>query len=147
ALYHHFQSKQELALAVVREILGGHVQGFVSELAQAPDPIRALREWVEGPSWVDERMGCPLNNLAQEMATLDESFRRGIEAVFQAWRDGIAEALRHGQKARWVRRDADPVAAAGFILATLEGSISLAKSAKDQRIFRSNMKLLAEFIQ
>src|SRR5262249_765761 len=47
ALYHHFQSKQELALAVVREILGGHVQGFVSELAQAPDPIRALREWVE----------------------------------------------------------------------------------------------------
>ena len=147
ALYHHFEGKGALAQAMVTEILGGHVRAFVKELSRAPDPARALAAWVEGPPWADLRKGCPLNNLAQEMASVDETFRRRIEAVFAEWRGGIAAALRRGRGSGVVRRGVDPEAAACFILASLEGSYSLAKSAQDPSLFVSNMKLLSGFIQ
>jgi AcrR family transcriptional regulator len=147
ALYHHFESKQALGQAVVSELLGGWIRQFAATLAQAADPIAALREWVEAPPWAPVRMGCPLNNLAQEMAAVDEAFRERIEEVFAAWRGAIADALRGGQKAGQVRPDLDAAQVAGFILAALEGSISLAKSARDEALFQSNMKLLSGFIE
>ena len=33
-------------------------------------------------------LGCPLNNLAQEMSASDEKFRERICAVYSAWSDG-----------------------------------------------------------
>lgn len=147
ALYHHFRSKRALGHAVVSELLGAHVQQFGKALADAPDPVAALREWVEGPPWADLRLGCPVNNLAQEMSAVDETFRRRIEVVFRDWRSGISGALRRGQGSGHVRADVDAVGAASFILAALEGSFSLAKSARDEKLFLSNMKLLSQFIE
>lgn len=147
ALYHHFPSKDALGHAVVTELLGRRISEFVDRLAAADDPIRALREWIAGPTPLPVRMGCPLNNLAQEMAVVDEAFRERVEAVFAAWRGGIADALRRGQRLGLVRADLDPAASAAFILAALEGSVSLAKSAQDESLFRSNMELLSEYIE
>jgi AcrR family transcriptional regulator len=147
ALYHHFESKQALGRAVVCEVLGGWIREFCDTLAKAPDAIRALREWVERPPRLPLRLGCPLNNLSQELAATDEAFRRDIEAVFAAWRRGIAAALVRAQRSGRVRRAVDAAAAASFILAALEGSISLAKSARDETLFRSNMRLLSEYIE
>ena len=42
-------------------------------------------------------LGCPLNNLAQEMAPVDEGFRSRIETLYRDWRRGLAKALRQGQ--------------------------------------------------
>lgn len=147
ALYHHFPSKQALGLAVVSELLGARIAQFADSLATAPDPIAALSEWVLGPPWIQVRLGCPVNNLAQEMSALDEAFRERIEAVFAAWRGAIADALRRGQASGQVRTNVDAPCAASFILASLEGSLSLAKSARDEALFFSNMKLLSEFIE
>jgi len=147
ALYHHFESKQAVGLAVVTELLGGWIRQLSESLAAAADPIAALRAWVEGPPRLPLRLGCPLNNLAQEMSAVDETFRERIEEVFAAWRRGIAESLRRGQRSGHVRRDIDARKTASFILASLEGSVSLAKSARDEKLFFSNMKLLSEYIE
>lgn len=147
ALYHHFESKQAVGLAVVSEVLGGIIRDLGAALANAPDPLTALRAWIEGPPPFPMQLGCPLNNLAQEMSSVDDRFRVCIEDVFAAWRGGIAEALARGQRSGHVRNDISAQANASFILAALQGTISMAKSARDEQLFRTNIELLSQYIE
>ena len=151
ALYHHFGSKQELGYAVVDELIREHIVGrWVRPLEQTENPIdglfAVLRSKSPHPSF-DQRLGCPLNNLAQEMSPLDEGFRKRLERVFREWREGIAKALRRGQERGYVRSSVDPVEAADFFLAALEGSVSLAKNAKDTNVFDNCKTGLARYLE
>jgi AcrR family transcriptional regulator len=139
ALYHHFGSKQELGYAVVDELIREHIlETWVRPLEKAENPIDGLlailRSRAQKPPF-DRRLGCPLNNLAQEMSPLDEGFRKRLESVFHCWREGIAKALQRGQERGQVRSDVDAHEAADFFLASLEGSVSLAKNAQDDAVF------------
>jgi AcrR family transcriptional regulator len=141
ALYHHFDSKQELGYAVVDELIREHIlDRWVRPLEKADNPVDGLlailRSKGPHPSF-DRRLGCPLNNLAQEMSPLDEGFRKRLESVFRAWREGIAKALRRGQEKGQVRSEIDPLQSADFFLAALEGSVSLAKNAQDSKLLES----------
>ena len=128
ALYHHFANKQELGLAVVDEILRGWIhENWIEPLERAEDPVdglqESLRAVVARASEQDIELGCPLNNLAQEMSPIDEEFRRRLEAIFADWRAAIATALKRGRKAGQVRKDVDPEKTGAFIVAAFEGAI------------------------
>src|SRR5713101_6554433 len=151
ALYHHFGSKQELGYAVVDELIREHVLNrWVRSLEKAENPIDGLlailRSKEPHPGF-DQRLGCPLNNLAQEMSPLNEGFRKRLESVFREWREGIAKALRRGQEGGQVRSDVDPVEAADFFLAALEGSVSLAKNAQDRNLFDNCKAGLSRYLE
>ncbi len=151
ALYHHFGSKQELGYAVVDELIREHIlDRWVRSLEKAENPIDGLlailRRKDPHPSF-DQRLGCPLNNLAQEMSPLDEGFRKRLEGVFRQWRQGIAKALRRGQERGQVRSDIDPLESADFFIAALEGSLSLAKNAQDTNVFDNCKAGLASYLK
>jgi hypothetical protein len=80
------------------------------------------------------------------MSPLDEDFRRSIEATFEAWRDGFAEALRRGQAEGSVRSDVDARQVATFIVAAAEGSYGLAKNAQSSSMVRENLEILSLFL-
>jgi TetR/AcrR family transcriptional regulator, transcriptional repressor for nem operon len=152
ALYHHFPDKAALGYAVVDEVVKGLLlERWLGRLEHySGDPLTALQRTIQhrathpGPHEI--ALGCPLNNLAQEMSPLDERFRRAVNATFEAWKDGFARALQRGQAEGTVRRDVDARQVAGFIIAAIEGSTSLAKSAQSASIQRSNLRLLSEFL-
>ena len=151
ALYHHFGSKQELGYAVVDELVREHIlEAWVRPLEKAENPIDGLlgtlRSKAQQPPF-DRRLGCPLNNLAQEMSPLDEGFRKRVESVFQCWREGIAKALQRGQERGQVRSDVDAREAADFFLASLEGTVSLVKNAQDDAVFENCKAGLARYLE
>ena len=80
------------------------------------------------------RVGCPLLNLAQEMSPLDGQFRKRLERLFLAWQQGVAALLRKGQSQGTVRRDLNTDEAASFLIAMVEGYVSLAKNAQDAKV-------------
>jgi len=135
ALYHHFPNKQALGYAVVEELIAARVEDFWIRPLEAGDPIDRLvaiiTEAGRELTREDIRLGCPLNNLAQEMAPVDEGFRERIEAIYRRWHEGLAAALARGQREGTVRPDIDPAGMAVFIVATLEGCLGLAKTAQD----------------
>ena len=45
----------------------------------------------------DLALGCPLNNLMQEMSPVDEDFRRHLVAVMELWRQRLEALLRVAQ--------------------------------------------------
>jgi len=153
ALYHHFPDKAALGYAVVDEVVRDLLlQRWLGVLEAEPgDPISALQGMLKQrlaqlqPHEVE--LGCPLNNLGQEMSPLDERFRHRVAATFQTWTDGFAEVLQRGQTEGSVRRDLDPRQAAAFLVAAIEGSYGLAKSAQSPAMLRSNLEFLVELLK
>jgi TetR/AcrR family transcriptional regulator, transcriptional repressor for nem operon len=136
ALFHHFEDKNDLGYAVVEEIVFPSVkERWLNPLADSIDPIAALKKVMRQfakEEAADARLahGCPLNNLAQEMAPLDEGFRRRLEKIYSAWREALEAALARGIKAGTVRKGISPRNAAALVVAALEGIIGTAKNAQ-----------------
>jgi TetR/AcrR family transcriptional repressor of nem operon len=153
ALYHHFPDKAALGYAVVDQVIRDLLlQRWLGVLqAEAGDPVTALQGMLQHrlaqlqPHEVE--LGCPLNNLGQEMSPLDERFRRRVAATFETWTEGFAQELRHGQTEGSVRKDLDSRKLATFLVAAIEGSFGLAKSAQSPAILRSNLEVLGTLLE
>jgi len=150
ALYYHFDSKEALGHAVVDEVIATCVRGkWVRPLQNGTDPIDALIGAVQGipvrPA--DVRGGCQLNNLAQEMSSLDAGFRKRLAIIFDAWREAVASVLREGQAHGSVRRDVEPAGAAGLLIAMVEGYGSLAKSAQDPKVMKAGIRTIVDWLR
>ena len=150
ALYYHFGSKEGLGHAVVEEIIALNLRvKWLRPLQMSKDPINTLIGIVQSES-VEPRAvrgGCPLNNLAQEMSPLDEGFRKQLAILFDAWREGISTALQEGQIRGQVRRDVNPAEASGFLIATLEGYVSLAKNAQDAKVLKAGIRNIVGWLR
>ncbi len=151
ALYHHFPNKKALGLAVVASIRQLVSDFWLKPLEGTSDPIAALEGILTGVmeqmASEDIILGCPLNNLAQEMSAVDEDFRRQIGATYRLWCDGFAAAFERGIKAGTVARDVDPAATAAFIVASLTGGRGLAKTTRDATLLHNCGTSLLRFIE
>lgn len=136
ALYHHFKNKSELGHAVIDEIITDHVMlGFIKPLEEFANPIDGLIALIQGAgdsfTMADIELGCPLNNLAQEMAPIDEEFRQKLNAIYERWIAFIQQKLIQGQKDGFVNQQIDCYQMAVLIVATLEGCLSAAKISQN----------------
>jgi TetR/AcrR family transcriptional repressor of nem operon len=136
ALYHHFPNKTELGYAVVDEVIARHVQQtFIDPLQYFDNPIDGFIELIRGSgetfSITDINLGCPLSNLAQEMAPIDEGFRTRLNDIYEKWHQSIAEVMSKAKNAGQIIDEADPYTLAVTIAATMEGAINAAKVAQD----------------
>jgi len=152
ALYHHFPNKKALCVAMVDEVIRPRVlELWVEPLAHSDDPIGTLQEILRTralPTSEEQvRCGCPLNNLSQEMSSVDEEFRLQLVNVYDHWRTGIREALERGQKAGTVRRDIDSGDTALFIVSSMEGAMGMAKNVHSVDALRSATGVLVSFLE
>ncbi|MGN7611277.1 TetR/AcrR family transcriptional regulator [Magnetococcales bacterium HHB-1] len=152
ALYHHFPNKNALGHAVIEEMLRETFEeGFLQYLHQKDNFIdgfiHALDQGIKERGQELLNLGCPLNNLAQEMSPLDETFRTRIEATFSWVLDQFANGIRHDQQQGKIKADEDPNQIALFLLAAMEGCLGLAKNSQSLTMFRSCTQTLAHFVQ
>jgi TetR/AcrR family transcriptional repressor of nem operon len=152
ALYHHFPDKASLGYAVVDEVVKGLLLerwGVLEPLSG--DPLTALqgilRRRATSLTPREVELGCPLNNLAQEMSPLDQRFRRRVSATFDIWTEAVAKDLAGGQAKGTVRKDVDARKIAAFVVASIEGSFGLAKGAQSAAMLRSNLEVLSSFLE
>ncbi len=152
ALYYHFESKQALGQAIIEEVVAEITNDrWLRPLRQSKDknPIDALIAIVQAiPAQPrDVKRGCPLLNLTQEMSQLNEEFRKRLERIFTAWREGIATTLREGQSTGTVRRDLVPEETASFLIAMVEGYEVLAKNAQDAKVWNMGIRNIVEWLR
>lgn len=150
ALYHHFPSKKDLGLAVVDEIIGVRLhERNIAALQQAERPAQALIDLIGSKQWQDEdyiRLGCPLNNLMQEMSPVDEDFRIRLNRVLEMWQDAFEDALRRAQMMGEVRGEVNCHAAALFIVSAWEGCTGIAKNMQSVESYRACMSQLQSYV-
>lgn len=149
ALYHHFANKMELGYAVFEEM---YIPMFLSvwqPAVEVDDPIDGLCNFFESMSKkmsCDElACGCPINNLCQEMAGVDEGFRLRILNMQQQLNHLIAVNLQ--RVAHTLREDLDFSQVAYFIVSSFHGSTSLSKTAKNKELFDKVITELCWYIK
>ncbi|MHB1232728.1 MAG: TetR/AcrR family transcriptional regulator [Burkholderiales bacterium] len=149
ALYHHFPSKQDLGLAVVDEVIERMLaETIFTPLRESPHPIKTLQDILRGkrakPNVVE--LGCPLNNLMQEMSPLDEQFRQRLNALMQRWQDALADALLRAQKQGQVRKEINCAMAALFIISAWEGCVGIAKNMQSTKTYQQCFDQLIDYV-
>ena len=152
ALFHHFQGKNELGYAVVREVIHPQLKARWSDpLAHSTDPITDLKRLFR-QCLKDERSdgqlvhGCPLNNLAQEMSPLDEKFRQILEQIYVAWRESLEGAFARGIKTDTVRKNVSPRKVAAFIVAVQAGIVGTAKNAQSEELMMQSGQAFFDYL-
>ncbi len=151
ALYHHFPAKQDLGLAVVDEIIRAGMQAMLFDpLRESDDPFDTLLEIIgrkaDRTDLESVRLGCPLNNLMQEMSPLNEDFKNRLLVILKVWQDTFADALRRAQQQGRIGREVDTKAAALFIVSSWEGCVGVAKNMQSVKAYRMCMQQLRDYV-
>jgi AcrR family transcriptional regulator len=151
ALYHYFPNKHAIGTAVIDEIIRPNYLRFFLELEQSDaHPVDKLQEHLRflcsQATDEDVALGCPLNNLVQEMSPLDEAFRLRMKTIVDTIQRCVANALARGQANGLVRTDVVPARVADFYFSGIEGAYSTAKVRKDAAAFCDNMSMLSLFL-
>lgn len=153
AMYHHFPNKMALGYAVVDEMVKDYLEDWwlaPLEVEGDDDPLAAIARTIQdnmtGRVPDIHLLGCPLNNLAQEMSPIDGGFRQRVEELYRAWRRRLSRALTRGQHSGRVNATADTDEAATLIVAAIQGAFSQTKSAQSMAPFHDCMAGLNRYL-
>lgn len=152
ALYHHFPTKHALGLAVIDEVIRERLDRLIfKSLRESDRPVEKLLEIV---ATIDEwrpanfiDLGCPLNNLMQEMSPLDEAFKDRLNGVLMLWKNAVENALLRGQEQGVIRPEVDCRAVALFVVSAWEGCIGIAKNLQSAEAFSLCMRQLLGYMR
>jgi AcrR family transcriptional regulator len=152
ALYYHFPNKMALGYAVVDEVLEEKlVELWIRPLEQSSTPLDTLIDRVQRfDRFVNKKaviLGCPLNNLAQEMSPLDEGFRLRLDRLFQVWHIGIVTALERAKKTGQMRAEVNSSHTATLVMAGLEGGVGLTKNAQSMGRLKECTSALSGYLR
>jgi len=151
AFFHHFPTKNDVAFAIIDEILHrGILDRWVEPLAASANPVQGILKCFKHTfdTWPDEyvRLGCPLNNLTQELTPVDASIRKRTQAVLNDWIAGTERFLRQARRDGYLKKNVDPRAAAEFVVTLQEGTFAMGKALADRRVFDSNYRSLKSYL-
>ena len=152
AFFHHFAGKKAFGYALVDEHLSVMLDElWLEPLRQDANPLRGFARAFAGAIEQLETspaiFGCPLNNLAQEMAPIDEGFRERIDRLFARWIDTLEAALDGGRRAGYVDRRVPTRETAFFLVAQVEGVVSLAKGSADPALLRLGLRNVKRYLR
>ena len=152
SFYHFFASKRDLILAV----LDAHYQGFKErflERAFATDltPLARLQRFAvlvyefqkQLMDLTGQVLGCPVGNLANEMASHDEPIRERIDQIFRMAQRHIRQTLTDASDAGEIT-DTDLDATAQAMFAYFEGVMMMAKTRNDPEVLRLLLPAMAQ---
>lgn len=151
AFFHHFPTKQALGYAIVDEMLREMVlERWIRPLAAYRNPVRGilnqLKKLIDATTEDGLILGCPLNNLIQEMSSVDPVFSEKLRSVMGMWIDELEKYLRKGQSEGYLMPAVNPRQLAEFVVMVHEGVFGMAKSLKDKKVMWSIYDSLREHL-
>src|SRR5215469_5062595 len=134
-LYHYFMDKDALVLDVIARQTERVLDAQRPHL-EALDSLSALKAWRNALVRLNKAAqfkGCPLGNLASELANDSEPARKRLADSFSMWRDRIENGLAKMQERGELGASADPHELALALLSAIEGGLLLAKTTHSSR--------------
>lgn len=149
--YHHFPNKQTLGYAVLEEcFLKTQYEVWQPVLASENTIAAIIKTFSHSANNINTeqlKLGCPINNLAQEMSPIDEGFRKRVEDIYQSWRQEMTDALTRSQKAGYMTNDVNAQDVATLVIAVLQGAVGIAKNAQQPKIFSDYTRGLIQYLK
>ncbi|MBI5707468.1 MAG: TetR/AcrR family transcriptional regulator [Armatimonadetes bacterium] len=131
SLYYFFPTKEDLLLAVLEWYRDNIYEGLLKPVFErVDDPVERIFGVLDGYRQVimmtDFQYGCPIGNLALELANSHPKAMQLVSANFDNWRKTIEECIQAA--AGRFPEDVEGAALAAYTLAVMEGAVMLSKS-------------------
>jgi TetR/AcrR family transcriptional repressor of nem operon len=135
SFYHFFPSKGDLVIAVIDHHAAAMWEMLDKHERVARGPVNKIRATAEVVDEVQRGLvtafgravGCPLGNLAVELATTEDAAGKHAAGVLARWEDRVAGHCWDAAEVGQLAPDADPDELAHMVIATMQGMILLAK--------------------
>lgn len=138
-LFHHYDSKEALALAVLDAKIADYKKRRLGPLCDCVDPIEAVACLFEDCEAFYKgngcKAGCFVANIAAEMTDASERFRKRVGAFFYEWVQGLAARFERAKEEGFFKPSLDSRSSAEAILSLYEGAILLARTSRDPSVF------------
>jgi len=149
AFFHQFSTKMELGYALVDEVLRDLIKTrWIDPLTEFDNPldgiITQMNKLIGKASNDMLKMGCPLNNLVQEMTNVDKKFSQKLSEVVEYWIDGVDAALKRGVASGHIKESVKTRDAAIYIVMFHEGMYGFLKTKPDHKVFLTLFKVFKQ---
>lgn len=151
AFFHHFPNKQSLGYALVDETLSEMVRDrWIRPLDAYENALEGIADNFGKIIAATPKdllpLGCPLNNLVQEMSSVDPVFRDKLRAALELWIPGVEGHLRSARRRGYLKKSVDPRRLAEFVVTNHEGAFGMLKSLRDHKAFFSLQASLKNYL-
>lgn len=155
AFYHIFPTKLDLGYALVDEVIKPMIiERWINPLNDYENPLEGILKQLKtliGKAPAEElKLGCPLNNLVQEMAPVDEGFHERLQIALNLWISEMDKQLKRAQKEGFIKKDVNTRQVAHFVVMAHEGFYGMLKGLNDKRAFDAlydSLRIYFEAIQ
>ncbi len=149
-MYHYFESKDQLVVAVVEHV-GVEILTFQGSLLGKMESLDDVGRWADAvvahQRQGDSYCGCPLGTLASELSGDPRHPQRQIEEAFETWEELLAEGLSRMVANGRLVVDADPHRLAVATLAALQGGLLMAKATQDEASLRIPLDAAVDYLR
>jgi len=138
--YHYFRSKEDLGYAILDRLLERFQARTLAPIFEdsGRDPLSQVEAFLDEILATQRARncigGCPMGNLATELADAHEGFRQRLAGGFDRWRQCLTASLMRAQAVGALDAAVDSEALARFLVAGIEGAILLTKVQKDIQV-------------
>lgn len=148
AFYYHFKTKDDMGLALIKELLKPAMVSSFKELSDhAHDPLKAIYDLMYKMLIKDNffkvAYGCPAANLTQEMTPWHPTFSVVLNELKQQWIKAVTSTIEHGKLNGSVRKNVNAKQVAIFLVSGYWGARNVGKlenSKKPYLLFLKELK-------
>lgn len=149
ALYFHFSSKDDIALAVLARARQEFAD-FLEKALSGSNPKNSLESFFTSlQNWHQEKGfvgGCIFGNTALEMGDTDERFSTFVSDVFEDWIARLRSVIEEAQLEGFLQNNLDAESLARHIVAVTEGGIMLDRLQKSDQTLTASFNTLRTFL-
>jgi len=154
AFYHHFKNKLEIGKKVIEDILSIRIyNGFIKPLKENKSKsvsdllIYVFTERIKNFTEKEKALGCPANNMINEIGCSVSDFREPLRKLMDGWKDALIDVIEIGKKNNEIKKEVDSNAAATYLICSFEGARGIRKIYNDDTLFTNYLQAVKEYIK
>jgi len=154
AFYHHFKNKLEIGKKVIEDILSIRIyNGFIKPLKENKSKsvsdllIYVFTERIKNFTEKEKALGCPANNMINEIGCSVSDFREPLRKLMDGWKDALIDVIEIGKKNNEINKEVDSNAAATYLICSFEGARGIRKIYNDDTLFTNYLQAVKEYIK
>lgn len=150
AFYYHFKTKDEMGLAIIKELMIPNFQNtFIEPFQNDDNPMDTIYNLMHYLLMENEHLkveyGCPASNFTQEMAPWNIDFTKALNQLSLQWENAMIDAIEKGKENGIIKAEVSAKEVAVFVLSGYWGVRNLGKLENSKSVYLIYLKGLKSY--
>ncbi|MCI3936104.1 TetR/AcrR family transcriptional regulator [Chryseobacterium aahli] len=150
AFYYHFKTKDEMGLAIIKELMIPNFQNtFIEPFQNDDNPMDIIYNLMHYLLMENEHLkveyGCPASNFTQEMAPWNIDFTKALNQLSLQWEGAMIDAIEKGKENGIIKAELSAKEVAVFVLSGYWGVRNLGKLENSKSVYLIYLKGLKSY--